>query len=216
MFKNKQMDLRQVKCSQLYWADVLKIVERPTCYYKWESEYYYATFDWELINVIPYESTADTYLQSLQFRIIHRYFPCRYNLHLWNIVGDNKCEFCNDADTLSHYFAECDSVVQFWKFLKRWFIRTFQFVINFTSLDILLGIPNYDNSNDVMILNFVILFVKYYIYNCKKNAMPIDFFSFLVKLKSHLIIEEYRHIMYNRGLEFATKWSILSDSLWMY
>ena len=118
MFKNKQMDLQQVKCSQLYWADVLKIVERPTCYCKWESEYYYATFDWELINVIPYESTAETYLQSLQFRIIHRYFPCRYNLHLWNIVGDNKCEFCNDADTLSHCFTECDSVVQFWKFLK--------------------------------------------------------------------------------------------------
>ena len=46
-------------------------------------------------------------------------------LYLWNIAGDNKCEFCNDADTLSHYFAECDSVVQFWKFLKRWFIRTF-------------------------------------------------------------------------------------------
>ena len=79
----------------------------------------------------------------------------------------------------------------------------------------LLGIPNYDNSNDVMILNFVILFTKYYmyIYNCKKNGVPVDFFRFLVKLKSHLIIEEYRHIMYNRSLEFATKWSILSDSL---
>ena len=104
MFKNKQMDLRQVKCSQLYWADVLKIVERPTCYYKWESEYYYATFDWELINSIPYESTAETYLQSLQFKIIHRYFPCKYNRHLWNIVDDNKCEFCNDVDTFKPLF----------------------------------------------------------------------------------------------------------------
>ena len=103
-----------------------------------------------MINAVPYESTAETYLQCLQFRIIHRYFPCRYNLNLWNVVNDNKCEFCNDVDTLGHYFAmECDSVVQFWTFLKRWFIRTFQFVINFTSLDILLGIPNYDNSNDV-------------------------------------------------------------------
>ena len=60
-----------------------------------------------------------------------------------------------------------------------------------------------------MILNFVILFAKYYIYNCKKNGMPINFFSFLVKLKSRPIIEEYRHIMYNTGLEFATKWSVL-------
>ena len=144
MFKNKQMDLRQVKCSQLYWADALKIVERPTCYYKWKSEYYYmyATFDWELINAIPYESTTETYLQSLQF-------------------------------ILSHNFAECDSVVEFWKFLKRWFISTFQFAINFTYLDILLGIPNYDNGNDVMILNFVILFAKYYIYNCKQLTFSV-------------------------------------------
>ena len=74
-------------------------------------------------------------------------------MHLWNKIGDNKCKFCNDVDTLSHQFAECYSIVQFWKFLKIWFIRAFQFVINFTSLDILLGIPNYDNCNDVMILN---------------------------------------------------------------
>ena len=64
-----------------------------------------------------------------------------------------------------------------------------------------------------MISNFVILFPKYKIYDCKKNGMPIDFFSFLVKLKSCLIIEEYRHIKYNSGVEFATKWSILCDSL---
>ena len=36
------------------------------------------------------------------------------------------------GDTLGHYFAECDSVIQFWKFLKRWFIRTFEFVMNFS------------------------------------------------------------------------------------
>ena len=75
-----------------------------------------------------------------------------------------------------------------------------------------MGVPNYDNSNDVIILNFIILFTKYYIYNCKKNGMPIDFFSFLVKLKSCLINEEDRHIMYNRGLVFETKWFILCDS----
>ena len=150
-----------------------------------------------------------------QLWIIHHYIPCKYNLHLWNIVGNNKCEFCNDVNILSQYFAECDSIVLFWKFLKRWFIRTFQFVISLTSPDIPLIIPNYDNNNEVMILNFVILFVKYYIYYCKTNGKPIDVFSFLAQLKSHLIIQEYRNVMYNRGLEIATKWSILSDSLWI-
>ena len=80
-----------------------------------------------------------------------------------------------------------------------------------TSLDILLGIPNYDSSNDIMILNFVILFTKYYIYNCKKNGMQIDFFSFLVKLKSCLIIEEYRHVMYNYGVRRDLPVKLMSD-----
>ena len=92
-------------------------------------------------------------------------------------------------------------------------MRVFQFVINFTPLDILLGIPNYDNSNVIMNLNFVILFAKYFIYDCKKNDKPVDFYHFQVKLKTRMIIEEYRSELYNRKLDFLVKWSVLSDSL---
>ena len=93
-------------------------MERPTCYYKWESEYFDANFDWDLINVIPYESTTETFLQSLQFKIIHRYFPCNYRLHAWNIVEDSKCTSCNIVDTLSHYFAEHQVVKGFWESVR--------------------------------------------------------------------------------------------------
>ena len=213
IIKNNRIDVRRVKCSQLYWSEINKIMERPTCYYKWESEYFYATFDWDLINVIPYECTTETFLQSLQFKIIHRYFPCNYRLHLWNIVEDSKCTYCNIVDTLSHYFAECQVVKGFWESVKRWFLRVFQFVINFTPLDILLGIPNYDNSNVIMNLNFVILFAKYFIYDCKKNDKPVDFYNFQVKLKTRMVIEEHRSELYNRKLEFLVNWSVLSDSL---
>ena len=72
---------------------------------------------------------------------------------------NNKINKCN------HFFAtqnvRWSSVLG--ESIKRWFLRVFQFVINFTPLDILLGIPNYDNSNVIMNLNFVILFVKYFI-----------------------------------------------------
>ena len=134
-------------------------------------------------------------------------------MHLWNIVEDSKCTYCNIVDTLSHYFAECQVVKGFWESVKRWFLRVFQFVINFTPLDILLGIPNYDNSNVIMNLNFVILFAKYFIYDCKKNDKPVDFYNFQVKLKTRMVIEEHRSELYNRKLEFLVKWSVLSDSL---
>ena len=68
----------------------------------------------------------------------------------------------------------------------------------FTPLDILLGISNYDNSNVIMNLNFVILFAKYFICDCKKNDKPVDSYNFQVKLKTRMVIEEYRSELYNR------------------
>ena len=32
------------------------------------------------------------------------YFPCNYRLHLWNIVEDSKCTYCNIVDTLKPLF----------------------------------------------------------------------------------------------------------------
>ena len=111
---NKYVELRKATCRQFYWAEIQIISERPTCYFKWESEYFFATFDWDLTNIIPYECTSDTYLQSIQYKIIHRYFPCKYQLNTWNIEDSNKCTYCPEIDTLSHYFVECESVLGFY------------------------------------------------------------------------------------------------------
>ena len=151
-------------------------------HFKWESEYFFATFDWDLINIIPYERTSDTYLQSIQYQIIHRYFPCKYQLNMWNIEDSNKYTYCQEIDILTHNFVECESVRGFWSSLKAWFLTTFEFSIKFTVLDILLGIPNHGKNKDIDILNFVILFAKAYIYNSKRDEMAIDFYTFLVKL----------------------------------
>ena len=117
------------------------------------------------------------------------------------------------VDTLCHYFAECSLVCDFWKYLKTWFLRAFEFCINFTALDILLGIPNYGKNKDIDILNFVILFAKSYIYDCKKKEMPIELYNFQVKLKTHMVIQEYRCKVYNKTEEFESKWAFLPDSL---
>ena len=95
MLRKKAIDIRLATCRQLYWVETDKVTERPTCYYKWESEFYYANFEWSLINLIPYECATETYLQSLQFKIIHRYFPCKYKLHLWAILDNVNLLECS-------------------------------------------------------------------------------------------------------------------------
>ena len=103
--------------------------------------------------------------------------------------------------------------VVFWKSLKAWFLRTFEFCINFTVLDILLGIPNYSKNKDIDILNFVILLAKSYIYNSKKDEMSIDLYTFLVKLKTRMVIEEYRCNIYDKHKEIETMWARIADSV---
>ena len=97
--------------------------------------------------------------------------------------------------------------------VKKWFLRNFEFSINFTPLDILLGIPNYDKEVHIKILNFVLLFAKYFVYSCKQTDRPIDFFQFLVKLKTRMVYEEYRCKMYNKTNEFKMKWSLIYNIL---
>ena len=101
----------------------------------------------------------------------------------------------------------------FWNSLKAGFLRTFEFSINFTVLDILLGIPNHGKKKDIDIHNFVILFAKSYIYNSKRDEMAIDLYTFLVKLKTRVAIEEYRCNIYDKHVEIETMCARLADSV---
>ena len=84
--------LSAANCTGLMY---LKIVEGPISYYKWESQYYYATFDWELINAVPYECTTETYLQSLQvfFILIFEFLINCTPLHILLGIPNNDNSF---------------------------------------------------------------------------------------------------------------------------
>ena len=49
------------------------------------------------------KSDVQTDVQSLQFKIINRYIPCKENLYLWGKESSDKCGLCNEIDTI-HFF----------------------------------------------------------------------------------------------------------------
>ena len=63
--------------------------------------HYYADFDWPVLFKIPYKVARATDVQSLQFRIIDRYIPCKENLYLWGKESSAKCHFCNEIILLN-------------------------------------------------------------------------------------------------------------------
>ncbi len=82
------------------------------------------------------------------------------------IKNSNICSFCNETDTLPHFFVKCRKVNNFRKYWFNWWkILTNQDVINqYNDLGecILMGFP--ETSDDILVLNYCILYTKYYIF----------------------------------------------------
>ena len=75
---------------------------------KWVEYYpFLETIDWSNVYILPSIITSDLRLRSFQYSIIHRYFTCNYNLHLWKIAAESLCLYCGEIDTIEHYFYYC-------------------------------------------------------------------------------------------------------------
>ena len=98
-----------IQCKDYYKEFVYIKYERPTALHGWEEMYYYTDFDWPVIFKIPYKVALETDVQSLQFKIINRYIPCKENLYLWGKESSHKSRLCNEIDTIEHsvHIIEC-------------------------------------------------------------------------------------------------------------
>ena len=79
---------------------------------KWEdSEVQFTEPEWKNIFELPLKVSQESKLQWLQFRILHRLFPCNYYFHRLKLVDSPLCVFCKrDLETIDHLFVECPCV----------------------------------------------------------------------------------------------------------
>ena len=161
---------------------------------------------------MPFKITHETKLQSFQYRVIHRIIPCNKWLHNISIKSTSKCTYCDKEDNLIHYFIHCPNTDMFWKCFYKWWYKISNIAIEDTLEEhILFGYPG---SSDVeTVLNFCVLFAKWFIY-CKKlnERNDIDLYEYLVKLKERLHIEELLCLKNNNQSAFK-KWVFLYEQL---
>ena len=75
---------------------------------KWIESYpFLETLEWERFYILPFRLTTEPHLQSFQYKIMNRIINCRDKLFTWKISLDNKCEYCNNIDTLEHHLFYC-------------------------------------------------------------------------------------------------------------
>ena len=100
----KRKDIKDVTCKDIYWEYILNIGELPKSEKKWNSYLHMENTHWQDHYVIPFNVCRETSLQTFQYKIFHRFFPCNYTLSIWYKDKNKVCNYCNETDYLDHYF----------------------------------------------------------------------------------------------------------------
>ena len=74
---------------------------------KWEALYEMETHVWMNFFRLSFQSVREIVIQSFQYRILSRVFPCNYWLHKLHIKSYNHCDQCGDIDSIEHFLVFC-------------------------------------------------------------------------------------------------------------
>ena len=208
--------IRSVK--ELYCRDFCSLflqnkVETPKAELKWNKYLGVTNDDWDAIYCIPFTVTRDTAIQSLQFKILHRYYPCNYVLSKWYKDQSSQCSYCNEIDYIEHYFYSCASIKRFWNSVQKWWLHNIECSIQLSKEDVVLGMINVNNDKMLDIFNLCMLIAKWHIVKCRKDNVDPDLYDFLRHLKYVMEMEKIYYKMENRTNIFIERWNILYECL---
>lgn len=160
----------------------------PKCTIRWAAQYSSHTFNWTDIFSLAFKIVRCTKVQTFQYQILHRYFPCNYWLSKWESNTAEICSRCKETDTLDHFFYKCETVLSFWKSFTTWWLNCMNESVHLLNVHILFGY--YETSTNFKAVNFCILHAKRFIANMKYQEIVPYFYAFLVRLKQLLLIEK--------------------------
>ncbi len=207
------MNLLTASTKNIYDILILNKYVKPTALDKWQGIYCIEENDWSDIFKLCYFCSRETKLQSLQFKIVHRIIPCKKWLHDQKVINSSSCEMCKDqkVDDMAHHITECSGLNNFWNVFGNWWNRTATYTIQLSNKLIMFGIY-YDNTFHKNV-NYVIFLAKWYIHMEVYLKSNIDFFNFLIVLKSHLDTDKYICTCKGRLNTFNIQWSEIYECL---
>ena len=107
---------------------------------------------------LPFMVTRETNLTVLQWKILHKIYPCNTILKKMKIKHTNQCEHCDnsDVDTLEHFFFYCNKISCIWKYLED------ELNIRLQKEQVMYGIPrkSFSSESEFKNVNLLILIAK--------------------------------------------------------
>ena len=126
--KGIRKNINEAKCRDFYKSLISRIKKLPIAIQKRTEVYDIKEDECGNIFRLPYRIYSETDLQAFQYKIINRFFPCKYTLSIWYSDITNTCQYCHQQSvTLVYYFVYCTDVAMFWKQFGKMWKRIFEF-----------------------------------------------------------------------------------------
>ena len=160
----------------------------PKCIARWITRFPDYNFCWEEIFRLSFETVRCTRLQTLQYKIVHRIFPCNYWVAKWETETSEHCVRCQHVDYLEHYFYHCNVVNTFWKAFVTWWLNNMEDTVELSDIDILfkyMGRTKWEKA-----LNYCILYGKLFIVKANFVKHEPSLYTFLIQIRLALLSEK--------------------------
>ena len=206
--------VNKLNSQKVYWNLLGKITKQPTSIDYWISEFpFLHDDDFREIYKIS-KVVSEVRIQSFQYKLLNRIFPCKHNLCKWGISNSPFCTMCNSLDTIEHHLYYCEDANRFWKSLEHWIKTLYKVNIPLKITDIMFGIVHMKTQDCLIpMLNYLILYGKWFIYTAKRECKDLSFCRFLKYIKYTLSIEHQVAINKGNARSFLSQWSLVIDNL---
>lgn len=128
-----------------------------------------------------------------------------------NKTATDSCSFCQSSDTIEHFLFQCPQTKSFWENLCVWLDREADIQLSVSVRALLFGIP--DDAPNARVANFLLLFVKFYVYRQKLfHAGSLSMVQLLRELRTRLHVEQFLTTLENKQYKFRI-WNWLYSAL---
>ena len=149
-------------------------------------------------------TTSDTKLRWLQYRILHYIITTNRSVSKFIIGQDSNCSFCGaHSETIKHLFWQCRLVQHFWNDLSSLINKKCSHAHNFKFTEHLVLFGKCNDICTDKICNLIILLAKFYIYRCKVQNNNLNINVFMKELYKRYHIEK---IINDNSNSFKNNW----------
>lgn len=197
--------LKQHKGSKDMYNTLNKSMDTPTGQRTWNKVFNITNEEWKKIYGYPFIVTKYPALQWYQISINHNILVTNKLLNQMKIRNDALCTLCRaDNETITHLLWSCCKTQQFIKDMTGW-LNTYNIHCNLTEEFFIFGLQREQRVD--IVLQFILLYAKYYIYlaRCKNQNLYIRVFQ----MKLEVMYRVHRQIALANQEEdtFVKDWS---------